>query len=205
MDLERAKSDLVSALGAEFLDERPNDAVLVESLRAALAEVCAFAPFEERSVVLEEDGREVDLSSLLVDLVEIGAIMREVDAEDAEGEWVGAKWRDMGSGRIQVLGGDEPLADEELFVRYRRAYAVAGLDGEATTTLPYLLQRSWVMRACAEVVDLTLRRKVQTGGRLDDDEGRRFQAVARDYRARASRLMNVQVTATMVTWADLGE
>lgn len=205
MDLERAKGDLISALGAEFLDERPNDSVQVEALRAALYDICSFAPFEEVSAALVSSSREVDLSIILDDLVQVGAIMRAADASTSEGTFVGTKWRDLGSGRVMLEGGAAPLSGEVLRVKYRRAYTVAGLDGALGTNLPYVLQRPWVLRACAEVVDLMLRRMMQVRGRVDDDDGRRLQAIGRDYRIRSSKLVNVQVGGQMVTWANLGE
>lgn len=143
MDLVLLKSALISLLGASYAIEGWEDSVLAEALSQGLADATIWLPPVEASFPVTEAGYDQDISSLSP--IQVLAVAYPWTDGDTFRE-TAATWR-MASPGVICLGGVEPTVGVTLRIRYRKRYAVQGLNGAPSTNLPESAQRPLLLAA----------------------------------------------------------
>lgn len=145
MDLVSLKTRLLSLLGASYALDGWEDAVVTEALAQGLADANVWMPPVEVSFTVTEPGYEQDISSLSP--IQVLAVAYPWQDGDSFRE-AAVTWRLADPG-VLALGGAEPAAGATLRIRYRKHYAVQGLDGAAATTLPLNAERALLLAAAS--------------------------------------------------------
>jgi hypothetical protein len=145
MDLVSLKTHLLALLGASYSIDGWEDAVLTEALAQGLADTNVWLPPVEASFSVTEPGYDQDISSLAP--IQVLAVAYPWTEGDTFRE-AAVTWRMAGPG-VLALGGVEPTAGMTVRVRFRKRYAVAGLDAATATTLPENAGRALLLAAAS--------------------------------------------------------
>lgn len=127
------RSDLDEMLGAAVDAETWNEALKEEAIRQALRTYNLQGPAYETNLVVQVSGHEQSLSAI-TDMLTIECVAWPW-RDGVRMEECAVRWRRVGNDVIR-MDRRAPQAGEILRVRYRRAHAVAGLDGALETTVP---------------------------------------------------------------------
>jgi hypothetical protein len=145
MDLVSLKTHLLAVLGASYSIDGWEDAVLTEALAQGLADANVWLPPVEASFSVTQPGYDQDISSLAP--IQVLAVAYPWEEGDTFRE-AAVTWRMAGPGML-ALGGVEPTAGMTVRLRFRKRYAVSGLDAATATTLPDGAERALVLAAAA--------------------------------------------------------
>lgn len=202
-DLATARRDVVQALGAELLHQRPNDLLLDEAVRTGLDAVVRRAPLVETTIAAAEASRAINLGSQIADLYEVGGIYPPwMDTEDRALR--SAAFRVISPGEILLEGPSMPQVGTVLRVRYRRRYGIRDLDGAAATTLPPTFERAVVMGACGALMDTQVQRLLLIAPETADDNVDGLRRTARVYWNRCFEMMTERSGHVVLNWSRMG-